>query len=451
MYFSMAISELDQGFLAGFFEGEASFAIREQNGGQSHSCAVRVVARDDDQDLLEWLAALTGLGRLYRTPAQRTSRPQIGWTITAQDDCIALIRLLSHCGFHGRRTTELEIWSEAVRVWTGPNGSARRARLDVLKRRLHVARQYARGHATATPFSDRERPRLGYISGLVCAEGCFHFSGTRPRFSMHLRHDDRPLLELLAASTGMGRIYDHHPGPPLNPSSTWTVGARAELVRLVATLRDADLPCRKRTQLETWSIAVDELQRAHRERRRPRKPLLELSSNQLRELRTYRPSTREVVQFSRRDVPAECLAALKAWATAADGRLACTGYVRWRREHPERPTRNTVAGAFGSWYAAMEAAGLASRAARRGASRAGGEERRAARREEQRASVIAAVRRFEAAHDRMPRAMEFFKWRLDAAPESPTQATVYKLFRGGWEEVLAAATGANLHVSADMV
>ena len=140
----MAVSELDQGFLAGFFEGEASFAVREQNGGQSHSCAVHVVVRDDDQDQLEWLVALSDIGRLHPRPAQRTSRPQIGWTITAQDECVILRRLLSHCGFHGRRAAELEIWSEAVDAWTTGGGGERRARLEMLKRRLHAARAFGR-------------------------------------------------------------------------------------------------------------------------------------------------------------------------------------------------------------------------------------------------------------------------------------------------------------------
>jgi len=38
--------------------------------------------------------------------------------------------------------------------------------------------------------------------------------------------------------------------------------------------------------------------------------------------------------------------------------------------------------------------------------------------------------------------MEFFKWRLVAAPDTPTQGTVYKLFPGGWPAVLEACTAA---------
>jgi hypothetical protein len=104
-----------------------------------------------------------------------------------------------------------------------------------------------------------------------------------------------------------------------------------------------------------------------------------------------------------------------------------------RRRRATRSTRQ-----FGGWYAALAAAGLGDRAAR-AVRRTGGEEARRERRLAQQARVVAAVRRFESEHGRHPRAIEFFRWRLAAAPETPTQATVYNLFPGGWNAVLAAS------------
>ena len=52
--------------------------------------------------------------------------------------------------------------------------------------------------------------------------------------------------------------------------------------------------------------------------------------------------------------------------------------------------------------------------------------------------MLAALRRFEAERGRLPHAMEFFKWRRSACPEAPAQATVYRLFPGGWHTVLQA-------------
>ena len=52
-------------------------------------------------------------------------------------------------------------------------------------------------------------------------------------------------------------------------------------------------------------------------------------------------------------------------------------------------------------------------------------------------SPFEAFTRFETERGRLPRAMEFFKWRAAALPDSPSQATVYKLFPGGWDGLLA--------------
>jgi hypothetical protein len=50
---------------------------------------------------------------------------------------------------------------------------------------------------------------------------------------------------------------------------------------------------------------------------------------------------------------------LRACAGELSGaRLTCTAYARTRERHPEWPTRNTIALAFGSWKGALEAAGL---------------------------------------------------------------------------------------------
>jgi hypothetical protein len=444
--FSFSIGELDQGFVAGFLEGEASFGIVELNGGQSYSCLVNVRVRDDEQDLVEWMAAITGLGRLYRVAARGTSQPQIAWLIDTQGDCVDLARLLSRPGFHGRRAAELAIWSEAVNVWVNGAGPSRRAELRSLKCRLEAARGFACGAETALPLPEARRLRLGYISGFVAAEGSFGISRGRPTFAIHLRKDDRPLLEMLASLTVAGRIYDHTPALPLNPSSLWVVRAWPEVRDLLALLREADLPGRKRTEMETWAIAVEELEAAHRRHEHPRRERLSRVAEQLRLERRYRPSKRPLLHLARRDVRAESLEALQAWAEVTPGRLSCQSYARWRLTHPETPGRNTVARAFGTWHAAMEAAGLIDRAART-AKRAGGEARRAEDRRVKRERVVTAVRRFEAEHERMPRAIEFFKWRFAHAPDTPSQAAVYKLFPGGWQAVLNAA-GADI-VSSD--
>jgi hypothetical protein len=436
--FAMSVSELDQGFIAGFLEGEAWLGVVERNAGASYSCVVSVRVRDDDQDLIEWLVALTGLGRLSRVPAVATSHPQIQWLIDTQADCVELAQLISRSGFHGRRAAELAIWSAAVDIWVNGSGESRRTTLAGMKRKLEAAHKFGNGAQAALPLPGSPRLRLGYISGLVAAEGSFLMSGARPRFSMHLRRDDRPLLELLASATEIGRIYDHTAAQPLNPSSSWVVTARRELERLLALLYEADLPGRKSTELEAWAVAVDELCSAARHGVRPRRDLLELAADRLRVSRVYRPMKRPLLRFARPDLRDRSVETLRAWAEVAPGPLSCGSYERWRRENPSSPNRGTITRAYGSWHGAMVAAGLGHRAARRGPTRAGGVAARSERREQQRARVVAAVRRFETERGRMPRAMEFFKWRLAAAPDTPSQGTVYNLFPGGWAAVLEA-------------
>ena len=54
-------------------------------------------------------------------------------------------------------------------------------------------------------------------------------------------------------------------------------------------------------------------------------------------------------------------------------------------------------------------------------------------------AMVAAVRRFEREHGRLPRALEFFRWRLEANVSAPSQGAAYGLFPGGWAEVLQVA------------
>jgi hypothetical protein len=438
MYFAVSISEYERSFLAGFLEGEATLSVHELNGGQSLSCALYLKQRDDEQDTLEWLLSLTGIGRLRRVPARATSKPQISWLVDSQGDCRELVGMIQACGFHGRRAAELRLWREAVRVWTASDGSARCTRLRALKAELAIARRFGAGERVATPFQSRKQ-LLGYISGFVCAEGCFGMSGGRPRFSIHLRQDDEPLLRLLANETGLGNVTSHLPAPPLNPSSTWTVSGRAQLAELRDLLWDAGLAGRKLRELEIWATAVDELGRAARLHVHPRRELLQRARERLAAARAYQPAERaDLLELPRRDLRSESLAALRTWAHEQAGALGCTNYMRWRRDQPDAPHRNTIVRQFGTWHRALAVAGLGDRAARAPRA-AGGQERRRRARDAQRARVVAAVRRFEREHGRLPRALEFFRWRLQSSIDAPSQGTVYRLFPGGWAEVLRRA------------
>jgi hypothetical protein len=128
---------------------------------------------------------------------------------------------------------------------------------------------------------------------------------------------------------------------------------------------------------------------------------------------------------------------LAEFTQSTDGRLSGSVYDTVRcSQRRSWPQRDTLARYFGSWYGALEAAGLAERAAapRRVRERAAFDLLRV----EQRERVLASVRRFIAEVGHVPRAMEYFRWRLERDPQTPTQATVYNLFPGGWNAVREA-------------
>jgi hypothetical protein len=162
---------------------------------------------------------------------------------------------------------------------------------------------------------------------------------------------------------------------------------------------------------------------------------------EFRSARTYRPGRPLASTDDAERLRAETLAILRTWAANEPFTLSCERYATARQ--PGWPHRNTIARRFGSWSAALAAAGLADRAAstkeldrERARGSAVG---RAAAREAQRERVLATLRYGVNLHGGvLPTAMQFFRWRLIEAPATPTQATVYRLFPGGWPAVLAA-------------
>ena len=239
----------------------------------------------------------------------------------------------------------------------------------------------------------------------------------------------------ICRSVALGNVYESRTGPG-NPRAMWVVAGTNRCLRL-AELLDGTIRGRKAGEFEIWARALEAMAADRGAARSAGKS----ADAELKALRRYeaprgllrRPPLPRVSAF-------DILDALRTLAQEHDGALDIGTFMRVRRDrHPEWPARNTVARRFGSWHAALEAAGLADRAAstpERYANRS-----RAtldARRFEQRERVLSSVRRFVAEVGHVPRAMEYFRWRLGGDPDTPTQATIYNLFPGGWSAVLAA-------------
>jgi hypothetical protein len=162
----------------------------------------------------------------------------------------------------------------------------------------------------------------------------------------------------------LGRISYSTP-PNVNPSVRWTVCRRAELSQLIALLDAAWLRGRKRREFSAWRMGAAEFARGPERDER----IVESAASALREARSY--VEREIVLPAPISGHEAYVAVLRAFAAEEPAAtLTATAYTRAREDHPEWPTRDTIALAFGGWARALEAAGLGSRVSDRARARA---------------------------------------------------------------------------------
>ena len=205
----------------------------------------------------------------------------------------------------------------------------------------------------------------GLLGGFFSGEGCFGLSGLQPRAVVHLRRDDRAILELFAARFGVGTVRDRAPYRRGNAGVVWLICAR-RTARGGAPLRGRRLRGRKRREFEVWRHAAEERGFARLAGRRWDRARVRHVAVRLAAMRVYCGPTSpgaagaaDAADHARRAY----VDVLRAFADETpDGTLTCTAYTRARAGHPEWPTRNTLTGAFGSWEQALAAAGLSARA-----------------------------------------------------------------------------------------
>jgi hypothetical protein len=318
--------------------------------------------RADDADLLCDIVRVTGLGRLYAVPARRTSRPQVVWSVASKLECRELARLLQRYPLRGRKRREFAVWSTAVDRWSqslhGSTGSAD-GFMSAAAAELRALRRYVdRGHPGAAKDQIPEPLPDGlsaFLGGFFTGEGSFSLRG-RAMVGIHLRADDADLVRTFRDAFAVGRVCVSTPSAA-TPTVRWTVCRRAELRDAIAMLDAAVLRGRKRREFEAWRIGAAEYARG-RERD---ESVIAAAAESLARVRAY---TERPVVLPARDPPTEAyIDVLRAFAEeVSDGRLTCTAYTHARASHPEWPTRNTLAQAFGSWEQALGAAGLGARA-----------------------------------------------------------------------------------------
>jgi hypothetical protein len=321
-------------------------------------------------------------------------------------------------------------------AWAGRQED-RHSTIAVCRDRLRAHRDAANVSAPSQ-VSITERQLFAFLAGFVTAEA--HFGATQeghPFFTINLRNDDRALLSLFRDRLRLGRLVDVPPYRGSQAAISWRIGRLDELRELTCHLDGYSPRGRVLGVYEAWRELV-----LLEERRTGRRRAL---ARCVKERRAYQPGLELV---TRRDALAERrarhIAVLQSWAASAPECLTATTYARWRRESArDAPTRNTLAASFGSWSAALTAAGLSTIGCRsaeaiaRTSARAASE--KPARMAAHRSAILEAVRECTRVLGRTPGAVEFFRWRNVSAPDTPCQATVYRAFPGGWASVVAAS------------
>lgn len=108
---------------------------------------------------------------------------------------------------------------------------------------------------------------LHWFAGFVDGEGCFSVhrkvvNGCEVfdcQFSITLRADDRPILERIHRTLGMGTLSkpDAHRTGKDNPKARYSISRKAHCLRLRDLLRAFPLRAKKAKDLELWSDALD--------------------------------------------------------------------------------------------------------------------------------------------------------------------------------------------------
>lgn len=339
----------DLAFWSGFIAGDGSFVIRPNNAGTSWCCSLGVKLRADDTPLLAQLREWSGVGELFKAAARGRSHPQTSWIVARRADCLEFAHILGRRPPLGKAAPQFDLWRAAVETWATHGGSS--PALPALAARMRALHRSP--VPVPCPVDITESDLVPYLAGFASAEAHFGASDLgSPAFVINVRADDEPLLRLFQRTIQVGYLRRVAPSGSSRAAFSWRVGRLAELRRLVELFESHGPRGRAGYVYAAWRELVRLESRTGVIRR--------ALAVEIRRRRRFATGKDRFEREARAEVRRRrCRDALEKWAGSADYPGSSNDYERWRRSSGRgAPTRNTIAAAYGSWLAALEAAGL---------------------------------------------------------------------------------------------
>jgi len=108
-------------WFAGFVDGEGCFRIHREKSGAYYACHFSIKLRRDDRPILERIARLTGVGRVFdedhHSPDRPGAHPQAVYLVQDRDGCIVIRDFFQRFPLRAKKLREFREWSDALDDW----------------------------------------------------------------------------------------------------------------------------------------------------------------------------------------------------------------------------------------------------------------------------------------------------------------------------------------------
>lgn len=262
-------------WLSGFTDAEGCFTLRRT----SERCITRfsIEMRSDDEPILKSIKAFLGdRGAITSRQVRRQWNPQLAYAIGGIKDIYdVLVPQFDEFPLRAKKANDYMIWRRgAILQWhvglrefeRFGKGGVRPKWFPHEKRdfaefaaQLCRQRKYTTCDKPAVEVSDPEA--FGhYIAGLVDGEGTFITRRAQNtahcEFAIHIRSDDRPILDAIASFLGVGKFYSHATDKSVH--CLYRVSSREDTSQVIVPFFERfPLRAKKRHDFDIWKQAAN--------------------------------------------------------------------------------------------------------------------------------------------------------------------------------------------------